>query len=66
MSLSLFVPEPTPSEDPIRITCPACGHTDIDDAFDVLGAEDDHVFCTQCHHEFDPDEVTTFDLGEGR
>ena len=36
------------------IRCPSCGHVDVMDGFDVLGACAANVFCTDCHCEFDP------------
>lgn len=35
--------------------CPNCGKSGDEDDFDVLGACNDNVFCTDCHTEFDPD-----------
>ncbi len=32
--------------------CPHCGYVDVVDAFDVLGADDGHIFCTICSTEF--------------
>ena len=37
------------------IRCPECGHVDVLDGFDIIGACADNVFCTICHCEFDPD-----------
>jgi len=31
--------------------CEKCGHIDIDQGFDILGAEANNLFCTQCHAE---------------
>lgn len=33
------------------VECPACGHTDDIQGFDVLGADWGCVFCTQCWQE---------------
>lgn len=41
-------------EDYELLTCPQCGHMDTMDGFDVMGACDDNVFCTQCDCEFAP------------
>lgn len=42
------------------ITCPSCGKTETDNhgGWDVLGACEGNVFCTDCHCEFDPDTGT--------
>ena len=34
--------------------CPRCGRRARPDAWDVIGACDDNVFCQLCHTEFDP------------
>lgn len=46
------------------VTCPKCGHRDVADCFDVLGACNDNVFCTQCHCEFDPDSGKIHQCGK--
>lgn len=38
------------------ITCPACGHLDDIHGFDVLGADDNCLFCQKCYEQFDPDK----------
>lgn len=45
------------------ITCPKCGKQDDLEGFDVLGADDNNVFCTACHCEFDPEtgEMSLYD-----
>lgn len=40
-----------PSEDVELCICPNCGYTADIDAFDVGGADEDCVFCTQCQEE---------------
>ena len=37
--------------DEMLLKCPACGKISILEGFDVLGADDDCVFCTECHQE---------------
>ena len=36
-----------------QLTCGCCGYTDDFDAFDVVGACPDNVFCNQCNSEID-------------
>ncbi len=31
--------------------CPVCGHADVLDCFDCLGADKDCVFCNECQAE---------------
>lgn len=33
------------------LRCPTCEHIDTLDGFDVLGADEGCVFCTDCHQE---------------
>ena len=35
------------------VRCPKCGKVETLDGFDVLGADDGCVFCTDCHQEID-------------
>lgn len=49
-----------PDGEPI-LRCPACGHADDFNDYDVGGAEPDHLFCNQCGTEAQQPtwEVTT-------
>lgn len=38
--------------------CSRCKYIDLLQHFDVLGAEEDDVFCNQCHGEIRADEPT--------
>ncbi len=40
-----------PFEDDTLLRCPECGHADILDGFDSLGADPDCVFCNNCGEE---------------
>jgi hypothetical protein len=35
------------------VECPVCHKVDDVDSFDVLGADDGCVFCTNCHQQVD-------------
>jgi DNA-directed RNA polymerase subunit RPC12/RpoP len=43
------------AESPVQ--CPKCRYIDDVDCFDVMGADDDNVFCPLCHTEFDPSGI---------
>lgn len=40
------------------ISCPECEYTGTLDDFDVIGADEGNLFCTQCHKEFNCNDAT--------
>lgn len=42
--------------DPLE-TCPRCGKQDTIYGFNILGVCGNNLFCTDCHCEFDGDEI---------
>lgn len=38
-----------------KIICPKCGNIATLENHDVMGADEDNVFCRKCHKEFNPD-----------
>ncbi len=41
-------------EDSEIVNCPNCGKVSDVDGFDVLGADEGCLFCTDCHCHFNP------------
>ncbi len=43
------------------LACSACGHADTLDGFDVLGADEDNVFCNKCTAEVSLESLKEID-----